>query len=215
MLVRDAMTREVVTVGPSATLKEVAELLTERRISGLLVTDGAGKVLGVVSEADVVARELPPEHRPSRSAQWRYERPADFERLLRARTAGEAMTAPAVAVEPDRSVTEAVSLMFDHAVNRLPVVRRGKLVGIITRADIVRAFARTDLEIRQEIRDDLLVETFQLDPDALEVTVERGEVTLAGELQRARDVQLLRRLVERVPGVVSVRVTAALSALGM
>ncbi len=135
------MRPEVVTVEPDNSLKQVAALLSERRISGLVVVDRAGSVLGVVSEADILARELPAEHQPSRSAQWHFARPPEFERRLAARSAGEAMTSPAITIEPDRPLTEAVTLMFDHAVNRLPVVRRGKLVGILTQADIVRAFS--------------------------------------------------------------------------
>jgi CBS domain-containing protein len=96
--------------------------------------------------------------------------------------------------------------MLDRSVNRLPVVdAHGKLVGIVTRADLVRAFVRADKEIEREILDDVIVRTLWRSPESFRVSVERGEVTLEGRVADADSAQMLRLFVERVPGVVGVR----------
>jgi CBS domain-containing protein len=122
-----------------------------------------------------------------------------------ARTAGEAMTAPALTIAPERPAAAAARLMLDHGVHRLPVVRDGVLVGIVTRADLVRAFSRSDEEIAREIRNDVLRRALWVEPGSVDVTVDRGEVVLAGEIEARSDAAVLRKLVQRVPGVVSVR----------
>jgi predicted transcriptional regulator len=115
-----------------------------------------------------------------------------------------AMTTPAITVAPHLSVSEAARIMASRGVNRLPVVKDEKLVGIITRADLVRAFVRDDAEIEREIEDDVLERTLWLDRGRVEVEVEHGVVTLDGRLQTRSDVELLCRLVGRVPGVSSI-----------
>jgi CBS domain-containing protein len=122
-----------------------------------------------------------------------------------ARTAGEAMTAPAVTITPERPAAAAARMMLDHGVHRLPVVRDGELVGIVTRADLVRAFTRSDADIALEIREEVLRRALWLDPHEVEVTVDRGEVALAGEIEAKSDAEVLTKLVRRIPGVVSVR----------
>jgi CBS domain-containing protein len=122
----------------------------------------------------------------------------------RALAARAAMTAPAITIAPYESVSEAARIMASRGVNRLPVVKSGKLVGIVTRADLVRAFVRTDEEVAREIEDDVLERTLWLDRGRVEVEVEHGVVTLDGRLQTRSEVELLSRLVGRVPGVSSV-----------
>ncbi len=203
MRIGEVMTKDVVAFGPAATLKEVAGLLARERISGVPVIDAERHVLGVVSEADIVAREAGSE-------------PPDglFARLLTrrraaagaARTAGEAMSAPPLTIAPERNVAEAARLMTERRVNRLPVAdRAGKLVGIVTRADLVRAFTRSDAEIEHELRDEVMLDTLWIDPATVEITVHEGEVTLAGELDTKAEARLLESFAARVPGVVSIR----------
>jgi CBS domain-containing protein len=124
---------------------------------------------------------------------------------LDARTAGEAMTSPAITVEEWYSPATAASLMIEHGVHRLPVLKRGLLVGIISRADLVRAFARPDSDIARDIREDVVLRAFWLPPEQVSIQVFEGEVTLRGELDSKLAVELLPEAVSRVPGVVSVR----------
>lgn len=206
MYVRDVMTADVATVLPNQTLKEVARLLVERRISGVPVEDGNGGVLGVVSEGDLLIREGRTRLRRSGPLSW-FLSPLDAaDRLkLDARVAGEAMTSPAVTIAPDRPVEAAAELMIDEDVNRLPVVRGGKLVGIVTRADLVRAFARSDGEIAEEIREDIVKRTMWLEAGRVSVEIDEGDVQLTGKVDHRDDAELLSALVERTPGVLGVR----------
>lgn len=203
MNVREVMTADVATVEPGAPLKEVAGILAERRISGLPVVDAGGAVVGVVSESDIVQKEALP--RPTGRGLLHAFRGHDGSAKAEARTAGEAMTSPAVTIGVDRSVAEAAALMVEKSVKRLPVVGAGRLAGIVTRADLVRAFLRTDDEIAREIREDVVLGTFAVPPETLHVEVERGEVTLGGEVETPEVANLLEAFVKRVPGVVGVR----------
>jgi CBS domain-containing protein len=185
MRIMDVMAREVATVSPDSTLKEVATILERNGISGAPVVDGSGRVLGVVSETDLVA--------------------ASGQAGRTARTASEVMTAPAITIDLGRRVYEAARLMTERGVNRLPVLNDGTLVGIVSRADLVRAFTRQDDAIRQEITDDVVVQVLRIPAERVQVAVSEGSVTLTGALADQRDTELLVRLAERVPGVVSVR----------
>jgi len=204
MKVQDLMTKDVLSVSPEASLKDVAATLVEHRISGMPVCDPVGRVLGVVSEADIVAQA----GREPRRSSGLLGRLADGreaeERKANARTAGEAMTAPAITVGPLSSAYAGARLMIERGINRLPVVRGEKLVGIVTRADLVRAFLRTNTEIAREIREDVIVRTALLQPGLVRVEVEHGEVTLEGQVDRRSDARVIESLAARVPGVVGV-----------
>jgi CBS domain-containing protein len=208
LTVREAMTRHVVTVGADTPLKEVARVLTDAGISGVPVVDERGSVVGVVSEADFLVK--------GRGAQAvRHRR---LERLLGAsettrrelakvdaRTAGEAMTSPAVTIEPSRSLQEAAAVMTGRRLNRLPVVEDGRLVGILTRADLVRAYLRTDEEILQTIREEVIHGILWLDPAGFDIGVRDGEVVIRGRVERRSTARGVEEAVAMVPGVVSVR----------
>lgn len=204
MRVENVMSREVVTVAPETSLKEVAAVLSRHGISGVPVCDQAGHVLGVVSEADILRKE---EGRAPPSAgllSWLFEPDDESLAKVTARTADEAMTSPAISIEPGRPVSEAARLMIERQVNRLPVVLEGELVGIVTRADLVRAFHRPDEEILREISEDVLLRTLWISPDRVTITVERGEVSVAGEVDNRTQAELTVAYVRRVPGVVDV-----------
>jgi CBS domain-containing protein len=200
--IKDVMTRDVVTVGPETPLRDVARILVEHRISGLPVVTARRKLLGVVSEADILYKELDATRGRGGFASGTTRRAAA---KALATTAGDAMTTPAITVTPLRAVAEAARLMTEHGVNRLPVVRGEELVGIVTRADLVRAFTRADADIDREIREDIVRRVLWLEPGAVGIAVERGNVILSGELAGKSDVLVLERLVRRVPGVVTVR----------
>lgn len=202
MKVSDAMTADLVTTTPETTLKDAAGEMVRHRISGLPVVNDSGTVVGVLSETDVVAKEV--EARPRDSALRRFlEGPAVDDRFY-ARTVGDAMTTPARTIEPGRPVAQAASIMLAEGINRLPVVdEHGKLVGLLTRGDLVRVFARDDATIGRElvqmIRDDLWI-----DPSELEIDVVHGRVTIVGDVENEADARVIRTLARRVPGVVEV-----------
>jgi CBS domain-containing protein len=196
------MSRKVVTVAADAPLKDVAALLTAHRISGVPVSDREGRIVGVVSETDILRREQGLAPRNRHGLGWLGGRAGADERA--ARTAGDAMTSPAITIAPNADVADAARLMIDRAINRLPVVERGKLVGIVARADLVRAFQQSDEEIGREIRDDVLLRVLWLDPGKVNVSVADGEVVLIGEVENRSAAELAEAYVRRVPGVVSV-----------
>jgi CBS-domain-containing membrane protein len=202
MKVRDAMTPRVITVTPEASLKEAAVMLTDHAIGGLPVLEGDGSLVGVVTEADILVKEggEPPSsglqrllHRDEASA---------LEAKVQARTVREAMSTPAVTVEADRSISLTAGLMLEHGINRLPVIDHGELVGIVTRHDLVRAFARSDEAIEQDIRDEAFAGVSWT--ESLRLMVQNGEVTLRGEVDSKFDAEAMPELIRRIPGVVSV-----------
>ena len=203
--VDDLMTSPALSVPPELPLKDVAELLVEHGISGVPVVSD-GEVVGVVSEGDLILKEggSPSARRRARLAPLRRGDAARLAAKESARTAGEAMTAPAVTTAPWRSAAAAAALMAERGIKRLPVVRNGVLVGVVTRTDLVRAFARTDAELEREIREDVLRRSFWIDPTDFVVTVDRGVVRLAGDVPSELERELVPRAVERVPGVVAV-----------
>jgi CBS domain-containing protein len=208
MQVKDVMQTEVVTVAPEATLKEAAALLVEHRISGLPVVDAEGEVVGVVSEADILYKERG-DRQPRGRFAWFFDPGALVDaRKVEARTVADTMTSPATTIQRWRNVADAAKTMIDLGVNRLPVVHHDKLVGIVTRADLVRAFARSDDEIRTEIREDVLRRTLMLpNPGAIDVGVEAGAVTLSGSVERRYEAEVAAEASARIPGVVSVAST--------
>jgi CBS domain-containing protein len=208
MKVLDLMTTEVISVPTETPLKEVARLLAEHRVSGVPVVDENGGVVGIVSEADFVDRERGTV--PARAG-WltRVLTGEDEARDLRARlegtTAGAAMSAPATVIRPQASVREAATLMSTRKVNRLPVVEDGRLVGIVTRADLLDAYLQSDDELRREVREDVLRDTLWMDPDELDVNVLEGIVFVMGRVDRRSTAEILERLVRQLDGVIGVR----------
>ncbi len=205
MKVADLMTIDVLTAVPDDSLKDAARALSSRGISGLPVVGSSGHVLGVLSEADILAKEV--DGGAKTSALQRFLEGPPLDDRFDAMTVDEAMTSPAITITPARPITEAASTMLAEGINRLPVVdEEGRLVGLVTRADLVRAFARDDHAIRAEIlrtmRDDLW-----LDPANVDIRVEKGVVELAGELQSADEARILATFARRVPGVVEVNST--------
>jgi CBS domain-containing protein len=205
--VRDLMTREVVTVRPTTPIKDVARLLVEHRISGMPVVDADGRVIGVISEGDLVVKGQGAdavERRPL--ARIFGDTPTTRAQLAKvlALTAGDAMTRPAITIGADEPVAEAAATMARRQVNRLPVVEAEELVGVVTRADIVRAFARSDEELVQAIREDVLYRTLWLDPDSFEVVVTGGRVRIRGQAERRSESDMIERMTAMVPGVIGV-----------
>jgi CBS domain-containing protein len=204
MRVKDVMTTAVLTVRPDTTLKDAAALIAEHGISGVPVLD-LGQVVGVLSEGDILFKEMGRTARRPFVDRLLSLPPSEREAKFAAATVGEAMTSPALTTGPRRPLAEVAATMIERGVKRLPVVDdAGNLVGIVTRADLVRAFVRPDEAIEREIRDDVIRRSLWIEPDLVGVTVEAGEVRLAGRVETKAEAELIPEFVQRVPGVVSV-----------
>ena len=206
--VRDVMTTEVLTVEPETPLKDVARLMIEHGVSGIPVVDPTGLVVGVVSEADLLLKERGAAGVARRPLAWLLGDSKATERemvKITAIAARDAMTDPPLTIGPDRPLREAADLMIREQVNRLPVVgRAGRLVGIVTRADVVRAFSRPDAELAAIVRDEIVVRTMWIDPADVEVVVTDGVVRLEGQVDRRSTARIVERLAGQVDGVVGV-----------
>jgi CBS domain-containing protein len=201
--VKEIMTTQVVAVKLGASFKEMAAALRENRISAFPVVDDDGRVIGVVSEADLLAKEvLNADHAGTIIAMLHRREQGKADGL----TARDLMTHPAVTVTPDDSVEQAARLMYTLQVKRLPVIDHdGRLVGIVSRTDVLAVYDRPDSEIRQEIIDNVIVLGFLRDPDQFTVEVQAGVVTLTGDPESTSLGQDLVRKIRHVQGVVAVR----------
>ncbi|MER5360534.1 CBS domain-containing protein [Streptomyces sp. NPDC002785] len=199
--VGDLMTDEVVSVVPVTSFKEVAKLLAQHNISGLPVLDDEDRVVGVVSESDLLSRQAaghpvtgdaPDATRTVASSKGEF-------------TAAEIMSTPAVTVHAQETAPDAARLMTRRGVERLPVVDdEDRLVGIVTRRDLLRLFLRPDAEIRRRLVEDVLEDTMEIGPDTVTVHVVDGVITLEGRLENRGRIAILTRLAEQLDGVVTV-----------
>jgi len=201
--VKDVMTTQVVTVGPTASFKDMVVKMRRSRASALPVVDGEGRVIGVVSEADMLNKEADLDKEPGTlSGILRFE---EREKAAGV-TAAELMTKPPVTIDPGAPLTEAARLMRDRRVKRLPVINdTGLLIGIISRADVLRIFARPDADIRREAEEEAIAETFLADSPSVAVTVHDGIVTLTGRTDTGQLARGLVVAIRQIDGVVAVR----------
>lgn len=205
MRVQELMTTPVLSIGPEASLKDAASIFVEHGISGLPVCDAEKRVLGVISQGDILYKEHgPTTGRKGGSLSWLAGGTMPAVLKSKALTVRQAMTSPPITISPWSSVSQAARMMTEHGVNRLPVVKGDELVGIVTRTDLVRAFTRSDEQIERELREEVLERTLWLDRDAVEVEVKSGAVKLTGVLRSRTSAALLERMVARIPGVVAV-----------
>jgi len=204
--VKDVMSAEVVAVRRGASFKEMAASLRQYRVSAFPVIDDDGKVIGVVSEADLLAREALADGQagiPGAVAGLLHHKQHEKADAL---TAGEMMTHPAVTVRPDDTVEHAARMMYTLRVKRLPVVDAGgHLIGIVSRSDVLAVFDRPDSEILAEITDDVILHEFLIDPALFIVMVRDGVVTIRGNLESANLGHELVTKIRHVRGVVAVR----------
>jgi len=203
--IKDVMTTRVVWVKKDASFRNMVSALREHRVSAFPVLDEAGKVIGVVSEADMLTKEAlnsEPEGMPGMITGILRRKEHEKARGI---TAGDLMTRPAITVAPDDTVEHAARLMYTRKVKRLPVVdAAGHLVGIVSRADLLAVFDRSDQEIGKEITDEVMVDQF-IDPKTLNVTVKDGVVTLSGAPETSSIGRDLVQRVRHVQGVIAVR----------
>ena len=203
--VSDVMTNNVITVNSSTSYKAIVRTLVENDISAVPVIDGAWHVEGVVSEADLLAKE----------AMAGQDRPGHLELLARhtRRAADKSegnravtlMTSPAITVSPSAGLSVAARLMTRHAVKRLPVVDGdGVLVGIVSRHDLLSAYLRPDEDLRETIVGEVLIGAMAVDPFTLDVQVHDGVVTLTGQMENDEVIAETVHLVRKLDGVVDV-----------
>jgi CBS domain-containing protein len=203
--VKDVMTGEVVAVRKDASFKEMAVRLRQYRVSAFPVIDENRRVIGVVSEADLLAKEaLGGDQAGIPAAVTGILHHKDYKKS-EGLTAGDLMTHPAVTVRPEDPVEHAARLMYTLQVKRLPVVDAGGyLVGIVSRADLLTVFDRTDDEIHAEVVNDVILREFLIDPAMFMVTVADGVVTVKGNPETADLGHNLVTKIRHVQGVVAV-----------
>lgn len=204
MKVSQLMTPEVITVGRDASLKEAARRMIEAGVSGLVVTDADGALQGVITEADFVKTES--ERRAGKRARllrWLSREQSampDTERLV-----GDVMTSEVITLDGEADHAEAARLMRKAGVKRIPIVDGdGRLAGILSRSDIMRAFARADADIVAEIEGHVMGDVLWIDPRRVTIQCIEGNLVLDGRLETRSDATLLEALACRVDGVVSV-----------
>jgi CBS domain-containing protein len=208
VLVRDVMTRDAITVEPSATVKDIAHLLLDRDIRCVPVVDVGDILIGVVSESDLISRGGYPTVRSHHLAQLLEGAMAEHRHHWTARaegvTAGEIMTSDFIACRPDEPVAIVTRRMLRMGVRTLPVVDNDRLVGVISRHDLLRLFDRPDSEIRDHI-EQLFADPLWAPADhSAEFSVRDGVVTLTGSARSESDISVLAAAVRQIPGVIEV-----------
>jgi CBS domain-containing protein len=198
------MTSPAISVPETATYHDIVDVMVTHNISAVPVVDADETVVGVVSEADLLHKM---EFAGGGPAQRLIERKRvrDGRRKATAVLAVDLMSEPAIVIRPAASIPAAAALMSEHGVKRLPVVDGDdRLIGVVSRADLVRLYARPDNQILSDIREYVLLGTLSMDPDALSIEVDNGVVSLAGAVGRRSTVKIVEILVQAVPGVVDV-----------
>ncbi|MFI0040074.1 CBS domain-containing protein [Streptomyces mutabilis] len=205
--VSDLMSDAVVRAQPGTPFKEIAHLLQEYDITAVPVVDGEDRPVGVVSEADLLQKMWGGEpDGPSGDG----ERPRPADAKASATDAAGLMTSPAVCAREDWSVVDAARVMARHGIKRLLVVdEAGRLIGVVSRSDLLRVFLRTDRAIRTEIIEEAMVKSLGLAPSSMQVDVAHGHVVLSGRLPDDVSASVLEELCRRVDGVVAVEFRAA------
>ncbi|MFE1250237.1 CBS domain-containing protein [Streptomyces sp. NPDC058735] len=199
--VSDVMTRDVVTVRPDTPFKEITSVLSAHGLSAVPVADEHGAPIGLVSETDLLRKQAEQSGEQALPPGWTQERAK-----ARAEYAAGLMTTPVVTAHADWPVAQAARTMDRHRVRRLLVVDdQDRIIGIVSRSDLLRVFLRPDEEIREEIRQDVLEGMLQLGGTEVQVHVVEGVVTLRGDVENRSTAQIAERLAKGVDGVVTVR----------
>ncbi|HUC22700.1 MAG TPA: CBS domain-containing protein [Streptosporangiaceae bacterium] len=203
-LVKDVMTTQVMRVKQDTPFAAIAAALRQYRVSAFPVLGEDGRVIGVVSESDLLDKLAlgGDDHMPGMAGILRHK---DLEKA-RGITAADLMTAPPVTVAPDDTVEHAARLMYLRGVKRLPVIDAdGQLAGIVSRTDVLAVYDRPDVEIAEDIRTSVLSTEEPATPGAFDVAVAEGVVTLTGRPQtREQGHQIVFRA-RHIEGVVAVR----------
>ncbi|MFI8434731.1 CBS domain-containing protein [Streptomyces sp. NPDC079020] len=201
--VADVMTKKVVAVRPGAEFKEIVAAMERWKVTAVPVVGGEGRVVGVVSEADLLLKEEFHDHRLGLVEQ---KRRLGATAKAGSRRAADLMSSPAITVAPGASLPQAARLMASHGVKRLPVIdARGTIQGIVSRSDLLKVFLRRDEDLAAEVRHDVVEPLFPVSRRGVDVQVEDGVVTLSGRVRDSSLVPVAARLARAVEGVVDVR----------
>lgn len=202
-LVRDVMTADVVVARTTTPFKELARILGERGISAVPVLDHGGRLVGVVSESDLLQKEA--RRAPARGGLLRRMLRRPDTQKARGRIAADLMTVPAVTIPDEAPITVAARTMQMQGVKRLPAVDRdGTIVGIVSRGDLLRVFLRDDAEIRRAVEEALGGDLRWIEPGTIQVTVGEGVVSLRGVVEHRSQIPILVGMAGTVDGVVGV-----------
>lgn len=202
--VASVMTENVVTARESTTFKDLVALMTEHGISGVPVVDDDNRPVGVVSEADTLAKQEYNGGTTRRPLWGRRNRQAWHKSS--GLTAGDLMSAPAITIGQDQSVTVAARKLAEKNVRRLCVVdSRGVLVGVVSRRDVLGTFLRSDADIKADVEEHVFRRGMWLFPGTLSVEVENGVATVDGKVEHRTTAQIAAQLTQAIPGVVGVR----------
>jgi CBS domain-containing protein len=200
--VKDVMTNEVESVRDTAEYKEIVAAMRKLHISALPVLDEEDRLVGVVSEADLLLKEVGQGalggYMISTGRRGDRAKAAGF-------TAAELMSSPALTVGPDDSVSGAARLMHDRHVKRLPVDDEGRVVGILSRVDVLSVFDRPDGMIRDEVIKNIIQGDFAFGPNQINVTVRSGVVTVSGQVESRTVARDLINALKHAEGVVGAR----------
>jgi CBS domain-containing protein len=202
-IVADVMTTSVVALRNDASFKEIVSALRRYRVSACPVIDDEGHVIGMVSEADLLCKQADPQYPPGlERLRWRLSQRTKANAV----SADQLMTSPAIATYPWASVSDAARQMTERKLRRFPVIdQSGRLVGIVTRSDVLSVYQRADGDIWDEVAKVILDEEFGLDPDEFEIAVSSGIVTIAGRVERFEIALHLLARIRHAEGVVGVR----------
>ena len=201
-VVGDVMTRKVVAVSRDATFKEIVQAMERWKVSALPVLINGRRVIGVVSEADLILKE---EFRDSRFTLTEQARRLDETTKAGGVTAEDCMSSPAATVHAEATLSQAARIMARRRVKRLPVTDvAGRLVGVVSRTDLLKVFLRSDEDIAQEVREQVIRSLFHTASPPVRVRVTEGVVSLSGVIPDASLVPVAARLVRSIEGVVDV-----------
>jgi CBS domain-containing protein len=207
VVAREIMTTPVITVSPDTPFGNIVAIMLQHGISGLPVVDEGGRLVGIVTEADLLLKEEEPRAQPAlipwHGSSLRLERIHDRHRKAEGTTAGVLMTENVVSATEEATAHHLAHLMLARDVNRIPIVRDGRVVGIVTRADVLKVFTRGDHALLKVVHE-ALARDLWIDPKALSISCLNGVVTVSGTLDRRSDRDLLLRWVKAIDGVVDV-----------
>lgn len=202
--IADVMTRDVVTVRTDTPFQKIARTLAEHNVSGVPVLDADGHVVGMVSEADLLGRQVRSGGLNGQTLRHLLRRKA-FARRGASRTAADLMNAPVVTVNENDRLTAAAATLARHGVKRAPVLDAdGALRGIVSRKDLLSVYLRHDADLAGEIREEVLTEAMCVPPQQVSIEVRTGVVTLRGKVERQSMIGVITALTEAVDGVVDV-----------